>query len=65
MKEYEFRLKFSLQDASIDPEVYVEQLGVGDVMMPWSVLAKTAELPWNLSVSPAQPLKLSLQQFQM
>jgi hypothetical protein len=29
MKEYEFRLKFSLQDASIDPEVYVEQLGVG------------------------------------
>ena len=29
MKKYEFTLKFSLQDASIDPEVYVEQLGAG------------------------------------
>jgi len=27
MKEYEFALKFSLQDASIDPEAYIEQLG--------------------------------------
>ena len=27
MNEYEFTLKFSLQDASIDPEMYVEQLG--------------------------------------
>ncbi len=27
MREYEFTLKFSLQDASLDPEVYVEQLG--------------------------------------
>lgn len=29
MKKYEFTLQFSLQDASIDPEVYVEQLGAG------------------------------------
>ncbi len=27
MKEYEFTLKFSLQDASTHPKVYVEQLG--------------------------------------
>jgi len=27
MKEYEFTLKFSLQDASINPEIYVEMLG--------------------------------------
>ncbi|NOZ51671.1 MAG: DNA-binding protein [Gammaproteobacteria bacterium] len=27
MKKYEFTLKFSLQDASINPEIYVERLG--------------------------------------
>lgn len=27
MKEYEFSLKFMLQDTSIDPEIYIEQLG--------------------------------------
>lgn len=27
MKEYEFTLKFILQDASIDPEIFIERLG--------------------------------------